>query len=373
MKTNILATEIATLERKIEDTKSAVVKKTLRVRLATLKKQYSDAKDSSKTKNDILSKAKVKVEEMTKKDFNEYIKKLSKNDEYKFLGLMTKEEIIDDIKEVAKPVGWRFRGNNNRVPSKKQVTLGRKSGDVYYENRSNHSDVSRVVRLEDGGRVEGMELMGGQPNKEAKPSGATLVKVIGKGKEIIVSYDGGKTKEVYAKSNGYSGYTLRYKGNEYEFVSSYANGGGLADVPNGEVMLDSEHYAKGGNVVSIAKKVAEVNALIERANELGLKIVNENITWQSPMKYKPFKYSNGVLYEEYEELDLYKANRGKGVVWKTFKNKTLKANMQYDNPLNEVAKMYRKALKHYDTYGYANGGEMAKGGNLGEPHRTNTK
>jgi antirestriction protein len=154
MKTNILATEIATLERKIEDTKSAVVKKTLRVRLATLKKQFSDAKDSSKTKNDILSKAKVKVEEMTKKDFNEYIKKLSKNDEYKFLGLMSKEEIIDDIKEVAKPVGWRFRGSNNRVPSKKQVTMGRKSGDVYYENRSNHSDVSRVVRLAKGGEVD---------------------------------------------------------------------------------------------------------------------------------------------------------------------------------------------------------------------------
>jgi hypothetical protein len=116
-------------------------------------------------------------------------------------------------------------------------------------------------------------------------------------------------------------------------------------------------YRKGGNIPSIEKRVAEVNEMIKKGNELGIEVINESITWQSPMKYKPFKYSNGVLYEEYEELDLYKYNKGKGKVWITFKNKVLKDNIQFDSPLNDVAKMYRKALKHYEKYGYyADGG-----------------
>jgi hypothetical protein len=153
MKTKPLAIKIATLTRKIKETEDVTAKKTLKTKLAVLKKQLSESKEDTNIKSENLSKAKIQVDKMTKKDFNEYIKKLSKNEDYKFLGLMTKEEIVDDIKEVAKPVGWRFRGNNNRVPSKKQVTLGRKSGEVYYENRSNRSDVSRVVRLEKGGFI----------------------------------------------------------------------------------------------------------------------------------------------------------------------------------------------------------------------------
>lgn len=77
---------------------------------------------------------------------------------------------------------------------------------------------------EQGGEI-GKELMGGQPNSEPKPSGAILLQVIGKGKEIIVTEDGGATKERYVKSNNYSGYTLRFKGNQYEFVSSFGQGG----------------------------------------------------------------------------------------------------------------------------------------------------
>lgn len=78
-----------------------------------------------------------------------------------------------------------------------------------------------------GGEI-GKELMGGQPQSEPKPSGAILLQVLRNGKEIIVSEDGGKTKERYVKSNGYSGYTLRYKGNQYEFTDSFEKGGTMA-------------------------------------------------------------------------------------------------------------------------------------------------
>jgi hypothetical protein len=73
-------------------------------------------------------------------------------------------------------------------------------------------------KMAKGGNI-GEELMGGQPNQK-KPSGAILLEVRKNGKEIIVTEDGGKTKELYVKSNGYSGYTLHYNDNQYEFVET---------------------------------------------------------------------------------------------------------------------------------------------------------
>jgi hypothetical protein len=140
----------------------------------------------------------------------------------------------------------------------------------------------------------------------------------------------------------------------------YEEGGNVKPKMVRSIFEEEElEYGKGGNVPSIAKKVAEVNALIERANELNLTVTDTSGTWQAPMKYKPFKYINGTLYEEYQEMDLYKHNKGKGTTWETKKGKTLKSNMQYDSPLNDVARMYRKALKQHDTNSYAKGGMMA--------------
>jgi hypothetical protein len=94
----------------------------------------------------------------------------------------------------------------------------------------------------DGGGGVGEELMGGQPNS-SKPSGYTLVK--SKGREIIVTDDGGKTQERWIKSNGYSGYTLRYNGNQYEFTDSFARGGmtehGLKE---GDTIIGENGYQK---------------------------------------------------------------------------------------------------------------------------------
>lgn len=110
---------------------------------------------------------------------------------------------------------------------------------------------------------------------------------------------------------------------------------------------------KMSNVPAIEKKVNEVNRLISLAidkNGNPLSVVDNSGTWQSPMKYKPVKYVNGTLYVEYEELDLYTHNRSKGVNsnWELVKEKTLKDNMEFDNPLNNIAKMYRKVLKEND-------------------------
>jgi len=121
---------------------------------------------------------------------------------------------------------------------------------------------------------------------------------------------------------------------------------------------ESYEYAKGGNVPSITRKVNEVNRLIALGNENDISVIDSSSTWESPMKYKPIRYSNGTLYIEYEELDLYKNNRTGVKQWITKKDKVLKRNMEYDSPLNNIAKWYRKALKNYDV-------EFEDGGNIG--------
>jgi hypothetical protein len=134
----------------------------------------------------------------------------------------------------------------------------------------------------------------------------------------------------------------------------------------------SEFYAKGGSIKSLEKRVAEVNELIKRGNELGIEVVDESTTWQAPMKYKPLKYTNGVLYISYEQLDFFKYKRGDVKQWEKKSYKVGKyeypssgygdeAGAAQREALTEIARMYRKPLKSYDTYGYfEDGGEVNK-------------
>ena len=98
----------------------------------------------------------------------------------------------------------------------------------------------------DGGSL-GEELMGGQSNSTLKPSGYHLVSA--KGREIIVSDDGGNSKERWVKNNGFSGYRLVYKGNDYEFTDSFEGGGFTPEVSDGTQFM-SEAYAYGGRTKS---------------------------------------------------------------------------------------------------------------------------
>ena len=149
-------------------------------------------------------------------------------------------------------------GTNAELLMNKDYLAYKNGGEV----RDN--DAKRYKR---GGEVEGMELMGGQPNS-SKPSGYFLLEVKNKGKEIIVSDDGGKTKERYIKNNGFSGYTIHYKGNKYEFTDSYANGGGLANTPESFPSNDAMSYKTGGEVgnKTIKKRLEELRQAIRDEN-----------------------------------------------------------------------------------------------------------
>jgi hypothetical protein len=129
--------------------------------------------------------------------------------------------------------------------------------------------------------------------------------------------------------------------------------------------IQEGQYAKGGNVPSIEKRVIEVNKLIEYANDKGLEVVDESTTWQAPMKFKPLKYSNGVLYVSLIELDLYKYNKGMGSEYKKESYKigknelgsSMRGNAQTE-ALTDIARMHRKAINSFEKYGYADGGKI---------------
>ncbi len=123
--------------------------------------------------------------------------------------------------------------------------------------------------------------------------------------------------------------------------------------------------AKGGEIASIKKRVDEVNALIKLGIENDIEVVDNSTTWEAPMKYKPLKYSNGVLYIEYQELDLYSYLKGRGTKYETKKEKVTKYDDSYGYGagvtqkymLNDIAKMYRKALRLWGIT-YEDGGMM---------------
>jgi len=117
---------------------------------------------------------------------------------------------------------------------------------------------------------------------------------------------------------------------------------------------------KSGNIKSIQNRVNEVNELIKEGNDKGVEVIDSRSTWEAPMKYKPIKYSNGVLYIEYEELNLYKYNRFEGTQWVTKKEKITKGGVlgleEQKYTLTLIARMYRKAINHFNKYGYDDGG-----------------
>lgn len=102
----------------------------------------------------------------------------------------------------------------------------------------------------------------------------------------------------------------------------------------------NEGYLDPVSPKRMQNKVDEVNALIEQAKDRDgdpLGVIDSSSTWQSAMKFKPFKYVNGFLYSEYEEYD----NGMK------FKKERFKPSNSFDafQWLSQVATWYRRAIK----------------------------
>lgn len=149
-----IANELAVIERKLQETSNQTLKDALKKKQARLKDELNDAKKSTPQLAKKLLAEKQKVKSLSKIDFNDLVRRLSKKPEYSFLKTMNKSTVRTDLERKAKPVGWRFKGRGNYdKPTQLEIKKGKKSGAVYRENRPIRSDVSHIVRLGEGGVV----------------------------------------------------------------------------------------------------------------------------------------------------------------------------------------------------------------------------
>ena len=124
----------AALKRQFSTTTNDTLKEALGKKIARLENDLEGMSFSTKQLASKLLKAKTKVKNMSAVDFKELVRRLSKKPEYSFLKSMSAGKIKDDLKRVAKPVGWRFRGRGNYAkPTMKQIKAGAKS-NIYFEN-----------------------------------------------------------------------------------------------------------------------------------------------------------------------------------------------------------------------------------------------
>jgi hypothetical protein len=129
---------------------------------------------------------------------------------YESLTDSQKEEVLQELYEMDNDMGMDGDGDIETSKENLEILL-----DDSKKAKSKFADAGAL----------GEELMGGRSNSYLKPSGYRLIS--SKGREIIVSDDGGKTKERWVKNNGFSGLKIVYKGNDYEFKDSFATGGGV--------------------------------------------------------------------------------------------------------------------------------------------------
>lgn len=155
LRTTAIAKELAAIERKLKETDNATLKEALKKKQARLKDELKDTGKSTTQLAKTLLAQREAVKALSKVEFNDLIRRLSKKPEYSFLKTMPKSTIKNDLEVTAKPVGWRFKGRGNYdKPTKAEIAKGKKNGTVYREVRPRRSDVSQVVRLEDGGGVK---------------------------------------------------------------------------------------------------------------------------------------------------------------------------------------------------------------------------
>lgn len=230
LRTTAIAKELAAIERKMQETQNATLKEALKKKQARLKAELKDpGQSATKLAKTLLAQREV-VKQLSKVEFNDLIRRLSKKPEYSFLKTMPKSTVKNDLEVTAKPVGWRFKGRGNYdKPTKVEIAKGKKNGTVYREVRPRRSDVSQVVRLKDGGGVDSIEPTGYKQNDAVK-YGKKLIDA-GVKYSIVRS----KIEEHYAGLRGeiqdVMNKVLDYKESKMKQGGSmYADGGGVDKV-----------------------------------------------------------------------------------------------------------------------------------------------
>lgn len=190
LRTTAIAKELAVIERKLQETTNKTLKDALKKKQTRLKDELNDFKKSTPALAKQLLAQRTQIKQLSKMDFNDLVRRLSKKPEYSFLRTMSKSTIKTDIERPAKPVGWRFKGRGNYdKPTLAEIKKGKRNDTVYREVRPLRSDVSQPLRLQTGGMIEI-----GDKVKASKEYGSKSGTVIDKrGSFVVVEYSNGES------------------------------------------------------------------------------------------------------------------------------------------------------------------------------------
>lgn len=190
LRTTAIAKELAVIERKLQETTNQTLKDALKKKQARLKDELNDFKKSTPALAKQLLAQRAQIKQLSKMDFNDLIRRLSKKPEYSFLRTMSKSTIKTDIERPAKPVGWRFKGRGNYdKPTMTEIKKGKRNGTVYREVRPLRSDVSQPLRLETGGMIE----IGDKVKASKEYGGKSGTVIDKKGSFLVVEYTNGQS------------------------------------------------------------------------------------------------------------------------------------------------------------------------------------
>ena len=202
LRSTTITKELAVIERKLSETSNQVLKDALKKKQARLKDELNDAKKSTPQLAKKLLAQRAQIKAMSKVDFNDLIRRLSKKPEYSFLKTMSKSTVKTDLERRAKPVGWRFKGRGNYdKPTMKEIVAGKKNKTVYREVRPRRSDVNLAVRLQNGGMIGDSGTI---TDSKSMYQGKMGFIEMDMGNEWIVKVlDNGKEKSVTVRKSGF--------------------------------------------------------------------------------------------------------------------------------------------------------------------------
>jgi len=202
LRSTAITKELAVIERKLSETSNQVLKDALKKKQARLKDELKDAQKSTPQLAKKLLAQRAQIKALSKVDFNDLIRRLSKKPEYSFLKTMSKSTVKTDLERRAKPVGWRFKGRGNYdKPTMKEIVAGKKNKTVYREVRPRRSDVNLAVRLKHGGMIGDSGTI---TDSKSMYQGKMGFIEMDMGNEWIVKVlDNGKEKSVTVRKSGF--------------------------------------------------------------------------------------------------------------------------------------------------------------------------
>jgi hypothetical protein len=290
---------LAIVERQIQESKASgnnAALDILRKKEARLKDELKGTKMSTNmlAKNLLLQRKNIKA--LSKIDFNDLIRRLSKRPEYAFLKSMPKTTIKNDIERPAKPVGWRFKGRGNYdKPTARQIVSGKKSGAVYNEKRPLRSDVSQVVKLKEGGKIKTKK---GDIGKSGTQYGYTLKEWEDNAQKIglLVSptqYWKNEEGKKYTDNFGRSKTLGQHSSDKDQEMIAYAYRIAIGlDLGSNKIPASAKKYVQDNNLA----KYANGGNMKKPAIKTVLEVLYDTDNWGPDMQNQAYKKGNNLIY-----------------------------------------------------------------------------